>query len=553
MPYRPLLAIAILVCSGSAFLLELRLSDSYLQLIGALGILGIIVAAIRGRPDQFRPSAAAVMSCWVALHTPEQISGHLDQARSGRIEGTIASVRIGRSGSTTLTIDGEADLMGAPAVDCRSIIRIPDVDTSQSWKLREGARIVAIARFQPVASPAHPRFFDPRRWMRGTGAALLGTSRGNDVHVIAPPRRHQQMVRDVRTWVDSVLHAHARPHHAAILSALVIGRREGIDEETRSNFNRSGVSHILSVSGSHVGLIITILLSVVGPLSRSRTTVVLSVGILLCYAILTGAEAPTLRACFMAGAAVVGSFRQRHVDHLNLLGASTLVSVLVAPTMIMSPSFLLSTIATYGILVVQPQWASVLRIHRYLRSTLALNFAACGVMAVPTVLLLDSVAMLAPVANLVVVPLMTIAMICGIVLVTLGALLPFTTAPIIWCCAFSIEGALWFARVTAELSPTFSTSSAVLVAIGTAVLLIWPSVASDGRGLASRLVVAMVWLTFFVSFFRQNSTIGIAAQDQQLLIIVDHRDQLHIGTIFQRYGAVFVRSQHEDPSGFPRR
>ena len=553
MPYRPLLAIAILVCSGSAFLLEMRLSDADLQLIGALGMLGLAGATFRGRSDLMRPSAATVMSCWVALHTPGQISGHLDQVRSGRIEGTIASVRTGRSGSTTLTIDGEADLLGLPAIGCRSIIRIMDNDTARRDLFREGTRVVAVARFQPVSPPDHPRLFDPRRWMRGTGASLLGTSRRSDVHVIAPPLRHQQMVGAVRIWVDSVLHAHAKPHHAAVLSALVIGRREGIDEETRSNFNRSGVSHILSVSGSHVGLVITILLSVVGPLARSRTTVLLSLVVLLLYAVLTGAEAPTLRACFMAGAAVIGSFRQRHVDHLNLLGASTLAAVLMTPAMIMSPSFLLSSIATYGILVVQPQWATALKIHRYLRSTLSLNFAACGVMALPTVLLLDSVAILAPFANLVVVPLMTMAMIGGIALVTLGTVLPFTTAPIAWCCSLSLEGALWFARITAEVSPSFSTSTAMLTAIGTTILLTWPSTSTDHKGLASRLVIAMLWLCLFVSFSRQPSTIEVSARDQQLMIIIDHRDQLHIGTIFRRYGAVFVRSQHEDPTGIPRR
>jgi ComEC/Rec2-related protein len=553
MPYRPLLAIAILVCSGSAFLLELRIAEVHLQAVGAVAMVVLAVAAVLNRTVLIRPSAAVVMSCWVALHAPGQISGHLDTSRTGRFEGTIASVRTGRSASTTLTIDGEADLLGTPAVNCRTIVRIPELDTSHRQRLQVGARVIVFARCQPTSPPEHPRLFDPQRWMRGTGAALLGTARQSDVHVIASPPPLQQLISDIRTSVDSVLHAYAQPHHAAILSALVIGQRDGIDDETRSNFNRSGVAHILSVSGSHVGLVITILLSVIGPLARSRTTVILSLLVLLWYAVLTGAEAPTLRACFMAAAAVIGSFRQRHVDHLNLLGAATLVALLVAPAMIMSPSFLLSTIATYGILVIQPQWQQALKVPRSLRSTLALNLSACGVMGLPTVLLLDSIAMLAPIANLVVVPLMTIAMIGGIALVTIGTVLPFTTAPIVWCSTLCLEGALWFARTTADLSPVFSPIATVLAAIGNSVLLIWPSVSRDRKGLVSRMTIAVCWFGLLMSFPRPQSTIALSVKDRQLVVIVDHRDRLRICTIYRRYGAVFVRSHHADPFGIPQR
>lgn len=533
--------------------MELRVAEVHLQAVGAVAMVVLAVAAVLNRTVLIRPSAAVVMSCWVALHAPGQISGHLDTSRTGRVEGTIAAVRTGRSESTTLTIDGEADLLGTPAVNCRSLIRIPELDSIHRERLQIGARVIVIVKCQPTSPPIHPRLFDAQRWMRGTGASLLGTARQSDVHVISSPPRIQQLISDIRTSVDSMLHAHAQPHHAAVLSALVIGQREGIDEETRSSFNRSGVAHILSVSGSHVGLVITILLSVVGPLARSRTTVVLSLIVLLCYAVLTGAEAPTLRACFMAAAAVVGSFRQRHLDHLNLLGAATLAALLIAPAMIMSPSFVLSTIATYGILVFHPMWAQALKVPRSLRSALALNLAACGVMGIPTVLLLDNIAMLAPIANLVVVPFMTMAMIGGIVLVTIGMVLPFTTAPIVWCSTLCLEGALWFARATAELSPVFSPTTAVLAAIGNSILLIWPSVSRDRKGFVSRITIAACWFGILMSLQRPTSSIGLSVKDQQLVVIVDHQNRLHVCTIYRRYGAVFVRSHHADPSGIPRR
>ncbi len=153
MPYRPLLAIAILVCTGSAFLLEMHLPATMLLLFSACSVLGLIAAVLLSRTHLIRPSAAIVMSCWVALHNPDPVSGHLGASRTGRAEGHITSVRTSHAGSSTLVVDGEVDLAGLPAVRARCIIRIMGTDPERRRRLEIGTRVVCFAWFTPVEQP----------------------------------------------------------------------------------------------------------------------------------------------------------------------------------------------------------------------------------------------------------------------------------------------------------------------------------------------------------------------------------------------------------------
>ncbi|MEY3270896.1 MAG: hypothetical protein RIS89_1001, partial [Bacteroidota bacterium] len=84
------------------------------------------------------------------------------------------------------------------------------------------------------------------------------------------------------------------PKAAVIARALILGERDGIDQELRSYFLATGSMHILAVSGMHIGLLILALLYILGWLSFCLTrkqALLLVVGIVWYYAILTGLSA----------------------------------------------------------------------------------------------------------------------------------------------------------------------------------------------------------------------------------------------------------------------
>ena len=110
------------------------------------------------------------------------------------------------------------------------------------------------------------------------------------------------------TWTDKLstinqtakdkVYAVMAPQDAAILIGMVLGGYEGIDSTTVRNFSSTGLVHILSVSGSHIALLVGFVLSLCHMLKLPRQlTVVLAAVIIIFYTLLCGFSPPVLRSC----------------------------------------------------------------------------------------------------------------------------------------------------------------------------------------------------------------------------------------------------------------
>lgn len=139
---------------------------------------------------------------------------------------------------------------------------------------------------------------------------------------------------------------------AAIARALIIGERDGIDQELRSYFLATGAMHILAVSGMHIGLLIVALLKVLGLFSRwvsRKQALLLVVLIVWYYAILTGLSASVLRSVFMFSVLLLSQLSGRQMSNLNALFFSAFCLLLYDPLYLFDLGFQLSYLAMLGI------------------------------------------------------------------------------------------------------------------------------------------------------------------------------------------------------------
>lgn len=229
---------------------------------------------------------------------------------------------------------------------------------------------------------------------------------------------------------------------AAVLSALVIGTT-ALPDEVRTAFNRAGVSHVLSISGLHVGLVAAASYAFFRwLLARSRwlllnTTVpklavALSTVPVLCYAGIAGGSVATLRALVMllVFVAAVVVDRQRHL--LVSLAAAAIIVIAISPGASLDISFQLSFVAVLGLVLglerFWPWWRRweeqrLVRLRgwrgRIWRPIALYAVVTCSALAATTPLTaahFNQVSAAALVANAIVVPLL------GSVAVTLGLL-----------------------------------------------------------------------------------------------------------------------------------
>lgn len=141
----------------------------------------------------------------------------------------------------------------------------------------------------------------------------------------------------------------------AVGSAMILGKYEDFSDELRNSYSAAGVTHILSVSGLHVGIVFVVFNHLLFFLNRRQTTRIIK-GILMIsitwfYALLTGLSPPVMRAAAMFTFLIAGEMRKRKSNILNTLASSALLLMLTDPFLVADIGFELSYLAVAGIVL----------------------------------------------------------------------------------------------------------------------------------------------------------------------------------------------------------
>ena len=152
-------------------------------------------------------------------------------------------------------------------------------------------------------------------------------------------------------------------HSAAIITALLTGRRSLLARSTVEAFRRSGASHILALSGLHLGVIYIVLRRCLSPLGNTPPARlvrgIITVGICGAYMLMTGAGASITRAfLFVAINETARSFSGRSHSPLATFCLALTVQLAVRPSLIASAGFQLSYLAMLGIILLYPRLES---------------------------------------------------------------------------------------------------------------------------------------------------------------------------------------------------
>ncbi|MDQ8757954.1 ComEC/Rec2 family competence protein [Sphingosinicella sp. LHD-64] len=385
-----------------------------------------------------------------------------------------------------------------PAMPRRLRVTLPEADAPAG--LAPGATVRVRAWLMPPAPMAVPGAYDFARaaWFQGIG----GTGRALDVTVVAAPSG-QSWRATIADWRQR-LAAHVRGQlgggEGGIAAALATGDQFGISEADAEAMRRSGLAHLLSVSGLHltaaVGavMLLTLKLLALSPTLALRVRLVLvaaATGALagVAYTLLTGAEVPTVRACIAALLVLAGIALGREALTLRLVAVGALVVLLLWPESLVGPSFQLSFAAITAIVALHENpriqhWLSrrdegaVARIGRFLFG-LVLTGLAVEIALTPIALFhFHKAGLYGAAANVVAIPLTTF------VIMPLEALaLLFDTvglgAPFWWLTGQALSFLLWLAHATADapgavaLLPAMPRGAFALLVAGGLWICLW--------------------------------------------------------------------------------
>ncbi|MCQ2457543.1 MAG: ComEC/Rec2 family competence protein [Clostridia bacterium] len=148
-------------------------------------------------------------------------------------------------------------------------------------------------------------------------------------------------------------------------ATMLFGIRTGVSGEDRAAFAKLGIAHVLAVSGFHVGVLVAglaALLKVFG--AGPRVRFIVSAIILAVYTVLCGMSQPVIRASLLVLLGLYGRILKQPRTGLHLLSACWILMLLFSPVQITGASFLLSFGAMYGLVLVTPFLAKLIRPSR---------------------------------------------------------------------------------------------------------------------------------------------------------------------------------------------
>ena len=264
-------------------------------------------------------------------------------------------------------------------------------------------------------------------------------------------RLHSRIVRNLEK-------ANFNNEEMNVALALILGQQQDISSDIIQDYQYSGATHILSVSGLHVGFIMLFINFILKPIPNTRKgslikliSILLSLG---AFAIISGLSPSVLRSVVMFSFLAIGNHLRRSGSIYHTLLVSMLLILLCEPYFLFDVGFQLSYLALFFIVWLQPLlkqiWTPKNKIQTTIWNALTVSFAA-QIGTLPLCLYyFHQFPGLFFVTNIVIIPILSFIMIAGIIVMILAI---FMSPPVIIIAIF--EKSIYLLNKTIHIVASF--------------------------------------------------------------------------------------------------
>ena len=270
------------------------------------------------------------------------------------ISGQIEDININPSGKSRLTLNHADDFEH----EFKGLFRIT-TNQKLDW-FQKGKCIELIAEFPKdyINNPIGNYNFARANFYNGisaTGYAISPIFATDCEKTVSPSTGY---IENTREKIKNIIDEHTIPNNAAIIKALTIGDKQGIEKEQAANYRTSGLAHLLAISGMHMGMIallvfflIRILLLPIGSgrFDWRKPAAVVSLALTFAYFLISGQSISCIRAFIMTSLVLIAVLLNRHPISLRLWAFAVLIITTIQPIAVISPGFLMSFAAVLGI------------------------------------------------------------------------------------------------------------------------------------------------------------------------------------------------------------
>ncbi len=295
--------------------------------------------------------------------------------------------------------------------------------------------------------PGNPEQFDYATYMRAHGIAasmsvgstgLLGVT---DEAKISLFHHFLRGIQSYQQWSAAQVQRYVPAPQAALLRAMLFGETYLLQQGERDALVRTGLAHLLAVSGQHATLITLVVFAMLCLFSLPwRTTWIITVVFIWIFTAMVGFQPPVMRAAIVATALAAAQIFGREPDSLHALSLAALIVLLIDPRSLYKADFQLSYLCILSMILLNPvlsvllgintdntrvRWRGwALRYNEWLATPLRMTIATQLGLAPVLAFYFHQFSLIGVPANLLLVLIASFAIVGGFLIITFGALIP---------------------------------------------------------------------------------------------------------------------------------
>lgn len=299
--------------------------------------------------------------------------------------------------------------------------------------LKPGEEVIFFSRIDSIRNFGNPDDFDYEKYMHNKGFAgstYIPTTAWQTTGT------HNQSINTIALQVrQKALNIYSNINldndAQSFISALTLGHKDDLSNEIKEAFRASGTSHILAVSGLHVGIVfgaITIIFSLFATKGRLKAVKqIVIIATLWLYAFVAGLSPSVIRATVMLTIALIGKASGKRLFTYNVLAASAFLILSLNPNQLYDVGFQMSFAAVAAIVAINPILVRAFNPQRKLTKSITNLFtvslsAQIGVLPI-TLYYFGTFPTYFFIANMLIIPAIPIVIYIAITAIATGALL----------------------------------------------------------------------------------------------------------------------------------
>ena len=307
-------------------------------------------------------------------------------------------------------------------------------------KLKIGQRIRArgsVALFQHATNPGQFDYAD-YNFHKGVSFAMF------ECRLLAVGNHYsglRQGLYEIRLRGEGILVKYLSSEDAAIMKAMLFGNKGEIDSETKELFTKNGIAHILAISGLHISFLAMSLYKLLRKFGiKLRISAIISEVFIILYGVMVGFPISAFRAIFMFSLFLASRTIKRSYDMLTAMSLSLIILIISYPPRLFDTGLIMSFLAVLGVGFFGDSYLrNIWKVPDFIQSIFISVWILLCTLPVMAVSYYE-VPIYSLALNLLVIPLMSLLLTCGVILV-ICPISSVVTARIIGLILYSYKGA----------------------------------------------------------------------------------------------------------------